>query len=100
MLESFNMNDIYNKFRKPKEQVTLKDLQDEIKNLKQEIHILKQSDIDLEYRIIKIEGKEILRKQKGKDPQPFNPGQETDQEDQDSYLNLLSLITTHKWHCV
>src|ERR1044072_5685669 len=34
-IESFSMNDIYNKFRKPKEQVTLKDLQEEIKNLKQ-----------------------------------------------------------------
>ena len=60
------MNDIYNKFRKPKEQVTLKDLQNEIKNLKQEIHTLKQSDIDLEYRLMEIEGKEILRNKREK----------------------------------
>lgn len=38
------------------EQITIKDLQNEIKNLKQEIQIFKQNDITLEYRLLKLEG--------------------------------------------
>lgn len=45
------------------EQITIKDLQNEIKNLKQEIQILNQNDISLEYRLLELEGREILKVQ-------------------------------------
>ena len=73
------------------EQVTIRDLQNEIKALKQEIQILKQNDIFLEYRMLELEWREILKSQ-------TRMSQEKDEEentDKESYINLLSLITTH-----
>ena len=50
------MKEIYIRFKTQSEQITIKDLQNEIKNLKQEIQIFKQNDITLEYRLLKLEG--------------------------------------------
>ncbi|RDX63499.1 hypothetical protein CR513_58067, partial [Mucuna pruriens] len=45
---------------------TVKDLQVKIKTLKQEIQPLKTNDIALEYRMLELEGKKLVKKQKRK----------------------------------
>ncbi|XLU53647.1 hypothetical protein S245_048295, partial [Arachis hypogaea] len=50
---------IYNRFRTPKEETSLKYLQEKIKTLKSEISELKQQNISLNYRILKLEGENI-----------------------------------------
>ena len=57
------MKDIYKRFKVPNQNITIKDLQEEIKNLKQEIQLLKENDISLEYRLLELEGKDIIRNQ-------------------------------------
>ena len=45
--------------------------------------------------MLELEGREIIKSQ-------TKISQEKDEEkntDNESYINLLSLITTHKWHC-
>ena len=56
IIQPINMKEIYIRFKTQSEQITIKDLQNEIKNLKQEIQIFKQNDITLEYRLLKLEG--------------------------------------------
>jgi len=56
------MKDIYKRFKVPNQNITIKDLQKEI-NLKQEIQLLKENDISLEYRLLELEGKDIIRNQ-------------------------------------
>ena len=49
-IEPINMEDIYKRLKVPNQNIIIKDLQEEIKNLKQEIQLLKENDISLEYR--------------------------------------------------
>ena len=42
--------------------------------------------------MLELEGRQIIQSQ-------INTSQEKEEADQESYINLLSLITTHKWHC-
>ena len=84
-----NIKDIYNRFKTPTEQATIKDLHNEIKTLRQEIQTLKQNDISLEYRMLELKGREIIKSQ-------TKTTQEEENMDQESYIKLLSLITTHK----
>jgi len=56
------MKDIYKRLKVPNQNITIKDLQKEI-NLKQEIQLLKENDISLEYRLLELEGKDIIRNQ-------------------------------------
>jgi len=94
-IEPINMKDIYKRFKVPNQNITIKDLQEEIKNLKQEIQILKENDISLEYRLLELEGKDIIRNQHKIELEPSNDEAETSNN---NYINLLSLIITHKWH--
>lgn len=57
------MKKIYNRFKGPNQQITVEGLQEEIRNLKQEIQILKENDISLEYRLLELEGKETIKNQ-------------------------------------
>jgi len=94
-IEPINMKDIYKRFKVPNQNITIKDLQEEIKNLKQEIQLLKENDISLEYRLLELEGKDIIRDQHKIELEPSNDKAKTSNN---NYINLLSLITTHKWH--
>ena len=60
-IEPINMKDIYKRFKVSNQNITRKDLQEEIKNLKQEVQLLKENDILLEYRLLELEGKEIIK---------------------------------------
>ncbi|RDX87441.1 hypothetical protein CR513_31090, partial [Mucuna pruriens] len=87
-----------NRFKPTNQQATVKDLQEEIKILKQEIQQLKTNDIALDYRMLELDGKELVKKQKGKEKVVYEEI-ETDEEDKEEpYINILNLITTHKWH--
>jgi len=46
----------------------------------------------LEYRLLELKGKEIIRNQNDKEESS------KEIENTDNYIHLLSLITTHKWH--
>ena len=94
-IEPISMKDIYKRFKVPNQNITITDLQEEIKNLKQEIQILKENDISLEYRLLELEGKNIIRNQHKIELEPSNDEAGTSNN---NYINLLSLITTHKWH--
>ncbi|RDY03799.1 hypothetical protein CR513_12569, partial [Mucuna pruriens] len=97
-ISNISMKEIINRFKPTNQQVTVKDLQEEIKILKQEIQRLKTNDIALEYRMLELEGKELVKKVKGKEKVVYEEI-ETDEEDkEDPYINILNLITTHKWH--
>ena len=69
-------------------------LQKEIKNLKQEIQLFKENDISLKYRLLEKEGKDIIRnKNRGElEIKSSNKGETFN----NNYINLLSLIPTHK----
>ena len=71
-IEPINMKDIYKRFKVPTQNITIKDLQEEIKNLKHEIQILKENDITLEYRLLELKGKDIIRNQNKIELEPIN----------------------------
>jgi len=96
-IEPINMKDIYKRFKVPNQNITIKDLQEEIKNLKQEIQLLKENDISLEYRLLELEGKDMIRNQSKVELETKTSNYEAETSN-NNYINLLSLITTHKWH--
>ncbi|RDY06063.1 hypothetical protein CR513_10017, partial [Mucuna pruriens] len=92
-----SMKEIMNRFTDNNQTVTIKDLQEEIKILKQEIQELRENDISLEYRILQLEGEDMINKQKGKEK--INEEEKDKIEHQGNpYISILSLITTHKWN--
>jgi len=94
-IEPINMEDIYKRLKVPNQNIIIKDLQEEIKNLKQEIQLLKENDISLEYRLLELEGKDIIRNQSKVELETKTSNYEAETSN-NNYINLLSLITTHK----
>ena len=75
-------------------------MQEEIKILKQEIRDLKENDISIEYRLLELEGKNIIRDQSKKKELgiPESSNSKINEEQEENYINTLNLVTSHKWH--
>ncbi|RDX95628.1 hypothetical protein CR513_21831, partial [Mucuna pruriens] len=83
-ISHISMKEIMNGFNSTNKTITIKDLQKEIKILKQEIQ-----------ELLELEGKELINKQRGKEKIVY---EEEEENKESHFINILSLITTHKWN--
>ncbi|XLU73829.1 hypothetical protein S245_032882, partial [Arachis hypogaea] len=60
-IRPIEIKEIYNHFKNPQEEVSLNSLKEEIKKLKREVSELKQQNINMDYRLLKIEGENIIK---------------------------------------
>ncbi|KAK2370424.1 hypothetical protein QL285_083475 [Trifolium repens] len=92
-VQKIEFKEIMNRF-KPiiTPQITIKDLQNEISFMKQEIDSLKAKDLELEIKYLELKGKQIISNEVG-----------TSNNNQDisdpPYIATLNRMITHKWLC-
>ncbi|XLV02018.1 hypothetical protein S245_016355, partial [Arachis hypogaea] len=87
-------------------EVSLNSLKEEIKKLKREVSELKQQNINMDYRLLKIEGENIIKIQEQTLKNNVRKTEEisniTIREnyinlDTENYINILTLLVSQKW---
>ncbi|XLU50109.1 hypothetical protein S245_044923, partial [Arachis hypogaea] len=100
------IKEIYDRFKNPQEKVSLNSLKEEIKKLKREVSKLKQQNINMDYRLLKIEGENIIKIQEktlqNNDKKPEEISNITIPENYinlgtKNYINVLTLLVRQKW---
>ncbi|XLU27911.1 hypothetical protein S245_063977, partial [Arachis hypogaea] len=100
------IKEIYDRFKNPQEKVSLNSLKEEIKKLKKEVLELKQQNINMDYRLLKIEGENIIKIQEqtlqNNDKKPEEISNITIPENYinlgtENYINVLTLLVRQKW---
>ncbi|XLU78278.1 hypothetical protein S245_001699, partial [Arachis hypogaea] len=100
-IRPIEIKEIYNRFKNPQE-VSLNSLKEEIKKLKREVSELKQQNINMDYRLLKIEGENIIKIQEQSLQNNEGTSNITIPENYinlgiENYINILTLLVSQKW---
>ena len=96
-VKPYNFKEIMGRFRVEKPNVTVSDLQEEIRNIKQEINWLKEKNNTLELDVLKLQSLQFVNT-KGKEV--VVDGESDINEDlESSYLHIINKIPVQKWKC-
>ncbi|XLU76769.1 hypothetical protein S245_000190, partial [Arachis hypogaea] len=101
-IRPIEIKEIYNRFKNPQEEVSLNSLKEEIKKLKREVSDLKQQNINMDYRLLKIEGENIIKIQEQSLQNNEGTSNITIPENYinlgtENYINILTLLVSQKW---
>jgi hypothetical protein len=90
-------------FKKPVEKtVSIKDLQEEISNLKNEIRILKTRDDEIEIKLLELQGNMIIQNQSNKNLASSSLTKNNEEtiilNNEDGHINKIEKLISHKWY--
>ncbi|XLS86203.1 hypothetical protein HN51_036369, partial [Arachis hypogaea] len=108
-IRPIEIKEIYNRFKNPQEEVSLNSLKEEIKKLKREVSELKQQNINMDYRLLKIEGENIIKIEEQTLQNNISKIEETSNiiisenyinMGPENYINILTLLVSQKWFTI